>query len=930
MLKRAIAFALVYLFAVAAVTGNWLRPLDERLADWRMGLLSRAPTADIVLVDIDARSISGLGQWPWQRQIHADIVDRLTTLDAVEIAFDIDFSAPSSPDQDAAFEAALKRASQPVILVAFDQRATAENSDAPLHQNRPIDRFAANAWVASVNVMPDADGKIRWLKYASAPSDASIPSLSTLLAGGMSDSDNAFRVDFGIRADQFDRVSVLDLLQGNVTRDRIAGKKVIVGAQATELRDIFNVPVHGFITGSALHALGAESIMQGRALSDTGDLASAFGLLLILGVVFFLIRQRGWRSKLSVLVGTSILIELAALSVQSFFPIEVWTAAWQVALGSMMLLTLLREIDLRRILIIVQRKQKANVQTILDRIIADNFAGVLVVDADGMILAASQAAAALLAKEGDLVGLSVTDVLPPELASAFAGVQPVPGQAPRGRPREVEVTSFGGSRTFEVVVTPSWLSGGVDAKGSDLPDVLVTCLTFVDATERKQAEVRMAYLARFDPMTGLANRNQFEDQAKALLAEATDTRPCAMICIELDRFKSVNDTLGQSFGDKLFGAVAGRLATIAPSGSVVARLGGTDFAILLSGPDTRGHAVAIAEQLARPDAQSYQIEDRQAVITMSVGIANQTPGDTDALSLLKQADTALHQAKQAGGNCYFVYHSAMVTDLERRRQLEIDLWEAFKKDEFDVYYQPQIGLDDGRVIGAEALVRWQRACGDYVSPAEFIPVLESIGLMEAVGRKILEKACAAATRWPDSIKVAVNVSSVQFTRDDLAATVSEILHQTGLPGERLELEITESLFLTANKSVKATLKKVRAMGVSFALDDFGTGYSSLSYVQKFPINKIKIDRSFIVGVPNDPGSVAIVRAVAALAESLGMRMMAEGIARDEQISILRLLGCHEGQGFLFSKAITEEEFRHFLDERKPVQMQLSERRAGRA
>ncbi len=670
MLKRAIAFAILYLFAVAAVTGNWFRPLDEHLSDWRMSLLTRAPTADIVLIDIDAKSISGLGRWPWPRQFHANIIDRLTALDASEIAFDVGFSAPSTPDQDAAFEAALKRAGGSVILVAFDQRASAKAPDASLHQNRPIDQFSANAWIASVNVVPDVDGKIRWLYYASAPTDASIPSLSTILAGGISDSNAAYRVDFGIDVNEFDRISVVDLLQGEVDRDRIAGKKVIVGAQATELRDIFNVPVHGFITGSALHALGAESIIQGRALTHSGSLLSAFGLLLILGLLSCLNRQRGWRSRLAILAGTCVSIEIAALGIQFFFPFELWTAAWQVALCSVALLTLLGEINLRRILILIHRRKEANVQTILDRIIADNFAGVLVVDAEAKIIAASRAAAALLEIETNLVSLSVFDVLPPELATTLACVELQPGQPPQSQPHVVEVTSLGGSRIFELVVTPSWLIGGVDLKGHDLPDVLVTCLTFVDATERKQAEDKMAYLARFDPMTGLANRNQFQDRATTLLAEATDARPCAVMCIELDRFKSVNETLGHSFGDKLFGEIAGRLAAIAPSGSIVARLGGTDFAILLSGPDTRGHAIALAGQLARAKSQSYHIGDRRAVITMSIGIANRTPGDTDALALLKRADTALHQAKQAGGNCHFVYHAAMVTDLEKRRQLE--------------------------------------------------------------------------------------------------------------------------------------------------------------------------------------------------------------------------------------------------------------------
>ena len=463
-------------------------------------------------------------------------------------------------------------------------------------------------------------------------------------------------------------------------------------------------------------------------------------------------------------------------------------------------------------------------------------------------------------------------------------------------------------------MTHSWLSGGLDEEGHERPDALVSCLTFVDTTERKQAADRIAYLARFDPMTGLANRNQFLERTAAALAGAGGGEHQTVLCVDLDRFKSVNDTLGHSFGDQLLCAVANRLVAQAPEGSLVARLGGTDFAILLGGADSAAGAVRLAQQLGIPSAQSYRIGDRRAVVTLSIGIATATQGGVhDAPALLKQADTALHRAKEGGGNCHVVYDSAMVAGLEGRRQLEIDLWDAFEKGEFEVYYQPQVSLDDGRVIGAEALMRWSQPDRGFVSPTEFVPVLESIGLMEAAGRLVLEKACRAALEWPDHMTVSVNVSSVQFARDDLAAAVAEVLQRTGLPGERLELEITESLFLNENQQVMATMDRIRAMGVHFALDDFGTGYSALAYVQKFPIDKIKIDRSFIMGIPHDQGSVAIVRAVAAMAESLDMQLIAEGIDREEHVSILRLLGCHEGQGFLFSKPVSQAGFLRYLE-----------------
>jgi CHASE2 domain-containing sensor protein len=261
MAKRAIPVILVALLALVGAMGGWLRPFNDWLTDRRMQLLQRPPSGEIVLVDIDAKSIAGFGRWPWPRQVHADIVDNLVRLDAGEIAVDVDFSAPSTADQDAALAAALERAGGSVILVAFDQKATAKAVGEPLHHNRPIGILAAHAWIASVNVAPDPDGKVRRLDYASTIGGAPMPSLAAMLAGGGGgEAGQRFRIDFGIRADQIDRIPAIDLLQGRVARERIAGKKVIVGAEAFELRDIFNVPVYGTLSGALLQALGAESI----------------------------------------------------------------------------------------------------------------------------------------------------------------------------------------------------------------------------------------------------------------------------------------------------------------------------------------------------------------------------------------------------------------------------------------------------------------------------------------------------------------------------------------------------------------------------------------------------------------------------------------------------------------------------------------------
>jgi diguanylate cyclase (GGDEF)-like protein len=921
--KRVIPVVFVALLALAGALAGWLKPFNDRLTDQRMALLSRPPIGDIVLIDIDSKSISRLGSWPWSRHVHGAIIDGLVRLDAGQIAFDVDFSAPSTPNEDAALAAALERAGGSVILPAFDQKATARAVGEPLHHNRPIGIFAAHAWLASVNVTPDTDGKVRRLDYVSAIDGAPMPSLAAMLAGGATAMDAPFRIDFGIRADEIDRISAIDLIEGRIARERIAGKKVIIGAEAMELRDVFHVPVYGTVSGALLQALGAESIAQGRALTRTRPIVTGLGLAMIAALAMYLGRRRGWKGTLAVLAGVCFAVEAAALGVQRFFPVELATAAWQFALCALMLFTLLREIDFRRILLAISRTHAANTQTILDRVIADNFAGVLVIDGGGTVVAASHLAEHILGAGARLAGANATDILPAELNAAIHEATTT-GRPSGSGPREIEFRSGDVSRILEFVVTPSRLSGGLDQEGHKCPDELATCLTFVDVTERRQAADRIAYLARFDPMTGLPNRNQFLEQVATALQAAKTSEPCAILCLDLDRFKIVNDTLGHGFGDQLLCTIAQRLTTFAPPGAGFARLGGDDFAIVLSGHDAGAQAVALAKLLTATVNQSYEVEGRRAVVSMSVGIATAAAGEADPLASLKQADTALYRAKEKGGNCHVVFDPAMVAGLEARQRLEVELWDAFEKGEFDVFYQPQVRLADGLIIGAEALLRWRHPERGFVPPSEFIPVIEAIGLMEPAGRLVLAKACAAAARWPADITLAVNVSSVQFTRDDLVTAVSGALAESGLPGARLELEITESLFLHENQALITTMDRIRDMGVRFALDDFGVGYSSLSYINRFPIEKIKIDRSFIVGIPHDHGSVAIVRAVTAMAESLRIRVIAEGIDRHEHIWQLRLLGCHEGQGFLFAKPMPEEEFVQLL------QAQLRDKRELRA
>jgi diguanylate cyclase (GGDEF)-like protein/PAS domain S-box-containing protein len=904
--RRLYAAAVVVLVAVLAQLAGLLNPLDRWLGDMRFRAGIRDPSGTIAIVDIDARSLQEIGTWPWPRQIHASLIDNLVTLGAAEIAFDVDFSTTSNAVDDAALAAALERAGGTVILASFAQAASSHPGETAVVYNVPIPQFLANAWTATVNVTPDGDGAVRKVSNGGTIAGTPTQSLSATLAGYAAPPYGEYPVDFSIRADKVDRIPAIDILRGDVDKSRVAGKKMVIGASAVELRDLFQVPADGVVSGTLLQVLGAETLLQGRVL-EGGGAPLRYGVLLLIAIpIAFALRRVRWTILLGALAALAVGIEAAATFLQVRGILHVDTAMWQISLVGFAVVAVGGEIDFRRILLLISRTETRNVRTILDQVIADNFAGVIVVGADGAIRSASRSAARILGLGTRAIeGERVDDIAPPALAEAAHAVLGS-GDAAAEEPRELRWTrADGAARILEYVVTPSQLAGGVSVEGHALPDRVVATLTFVDVTERRRAEERVAYLARFDALTGLPNRNRFEEKLEeALVRYRASGECCAVLFFDLDRFKGVNDTLGHDYGDRLLTAVARRLQEVVgsrPGGDIVARFGGDEYAVLMSGPVTAEEAGALAERLIAIVSEPFDLDQYRLIVGLSVGIAIPRSAEAVAGTLMKNADAALYRAKSAGGNGYRLFDASFETAIRARREIEVELWDAFDRGEFEVFYQPQVALSDRSITGVEALVRWRHPERGYVSPAEFVPVAEAVGLIAPLGLWVLERACRDVAQWPVPIKVAVNLSPVQFVKGDLAGSVEAALAGSGLPAERLGLEITESLFLQENGVIAETIGRLHAKGVSFIIDDFGTGYSSFAYVSKFPVAKIKIDQSFVRGLPHDSESTAIVRAVCTLAKGLSITANAEGIETEEQAVALRLFGCDEGQGYLFGK-----------------------------
>jgi diguanylate cyclase (GGDEF)-like protein len=425
-------------------------------------------------------------------------------------------------------------------------------------------------------------------------------------------------------------------------------------------------------------------------------------------------------------------------------------------------------------------------------------------------------------------------------------------------------------------------------------------VTHEDISERRRAEKQIAHMARHDALTDLPNRVLLHERLGEALTSVQRGERLAVLYLDLDHFKSVNDTLGHHIGDELLKTMAGRLRNTVREVDTVARVGGDEFAIIQSGFEQPVDTAILARRILEAVRAPYNLHGHAVAVDTSIGIAIAPSDGTEPHELMKNADMALYRAKADGRGTYRFFEPAMDARMKTRRTLELALRTALINGEFELHYQPLVRLHDHKVTGCEALLRWKNAERGTVSPGEFIPVAEEIGLIVPLGEWVLRKACADAALWPDDVKVAVNLSPIQVMNPNLVATVVGALAASGLPANRLELEITESVLMQNTETTLAKLHRLRELGVRISMDDFGTGYSSLSYLRSFPFDKIKIDRCFISGLGDGDDSIAIVMAIAGLAKNLGIMTTAEGVETKQQLQHVKALGCSEMQGFLFS------------------------------
>lgn len=452
-----------------------------------------------------------------------------------------------------------------------------------------------------------------------------------------------------------------------------------------------------------------------------------------------------------------------------------------------------------------------------------------------------------------------------------------------------------------------------------------------DVTKSQVAEQRAAYMAHYDGLTGLANRSLFGTTLERAFLRCGEAQNLALLCLDLDHFKAVNDTYGHPIGDGLLVEAAQRIEKAIPHHAMAARLGGDEFAVLLENVDDRAEVLKIAEAIVRSMDDPISVDGQMLQIGTSIGIAFAPANGNDGKALLQAADLALYDAKSKGRKGASLFDPVMQAEAHERRRLELDLRAALARHEFEVQYQPLIGIESGEIEGYEALLRWNHPTKGLVPPSTFIPIAEDTGQIVSIGEWVLREATMEAACWPDHLFVSINLSPLQLRDKGLIGTIINALAHSGLPADRLEIEITETTLMNDSEENMALLHRMRALGTKIALDDFGTGYSSLNYLRSFPFDKIKIDRCFISDLVDEEDSGAIVAAVIDLARQLDIRTTAEGVEREDQLDRLRASGCNQVQGFLYSKALPADALERVRERRDPSSADLtmldSERKA---
>ncbi len=887
------------LIAIAAFAVAWLvaqselgRKLELGIADTGMRMLQRPVDSDVVIIGIDARSLAGLREWPWPRRFHADLIRQIAPASPRKVFLDIDFSSTSNPEDDLQLESALANwRGSPIILPAFYQFASPVDSDIIL--TRPLPAFSRHAEIATVNFVPSIDGLVRRLPLAAHGSDT-LPSAAARLSGTTNIGAENLFIDYSIDPASFEFISFIDVLENRIPAVHFAEKTILVGATAIELGDTVPVPVHQSLPGVVVQALAFETLRQGphRPIPThiLWILVAAWTALLA-----FLFGRRSWRENL-VLLGCAIaVVPAASIAAFAFSTMIISVLPFSVgALMAYLLATLqsLESVTLRSIAYAIGFRRR---DALLKSVVLSSTDCIICIDEAGTIKTANPSAHHLFGFDnGKLVGLSLLQFVPGLVDNSDSIL---PDSLAKLSNKVIELDAFtSDGDTFPIDVSISRVK---------LNDEHLYTAIIRDISERKAQLRQLQFQATHDPLTTLPNRPALSAHLDTSLARQRDGESVALMMIDLDRFKEVNDTLGHNVGDYVLHEVARRLASVAQDDGFIARIGGDEFALVVdrfrSVDEISGLSGKLIECLKKPIETGGVAID----IGLSIGIALFPQDAKDAETLFKQSDVAMYIAKRNGTG--FEYYSAEKDHHSvRRLAIASKLRRAITDETLELHYQPQINLVTKRVDSVEALLRWHDPELGAVRPDEFIAMAESTDMIQPLTEWTLVQAFKQSVAWREeglALRVAINLSARMLQNYAFPERIGELMARAGVEASAIELEITESAMMVDPERALKVIRMLSELGALISIDDYGTGYSSLAYLRDLPVHALKLDKSFVMNMQDHDGDKVIVESTVQMAHALGLKVVAEGVETAADATFLKQCGYDYAQGYLYSAAM---------------------------
>ncbi len=871
-----------------------LAPVNNALHDISAWLTTRVIPSDLVIVEIDARSLRALPSWPWPRGYHAQVIDRLLAAGARRLFVDIDFSSSSVPEEDQKLEAALARgAPGQVLLPAFHQPATSGSSQLLLMQ--PLERFRRHADLVSVNVRPGRDALVRKISLREPEGREALHSVAAVLNDWHDPPLADAWIDFSIAPQSFARLSYADVMAGRFPTDSVKDKLVVIGATAVELGDMVPVPLYRSLPGVVVQALAYQSVNSGT-LWHTGHWQILTICLLAAVCLTPIYRRVSWRWGLF----TSAFLALTAFAIQILLlqgqRLLLDTAPIILVIALAYLFQLLARLDQQSVRLWWQKLELIKKEQLITNIVGNSLDAILTINEDGAIESMNPAAEDMFhCTRAAFVGRSINTFIPQLVDEQDTGIHWNEGLI-SGQVHELTARTSAGD-VFPIDLAMSRM----EVEGNPLITAIVR-----DISVRKEQEAQLRYRATHDSLTDLPNRDLLASRITEAIHQ-TPEQTAALLMLDLNQLKEINDTLGHDIGDVVLKQVGARFASAVPDNATLARIGGDEFAVFVQ-TDHKA-AVDLAQRLLDSLKQPFYAKGIALRTAVSIGIAYYPEHGERPNLLLQHADVAMYVAKRSSAG-YETYDPALDHNTLRRLKLAGKLRSAIEHGCFIMYYQPIIRLDGHPKLGVEGLVRWQDPEFGLVMPDEFIELAETSDLIGSLTDWTLNQSLAQCVGWRHSghdAVVAVNISARLMQDAGFPEALAKNLDKHGADPDWLTVEITENAFMSDPERARQTTAQINRLGMQLAIDDFGTGYSSFAYLKNLPVHELKIDKSFIFDMSSSQKDEFIVDSIITLAHGLDLQVVAEGVETEETYRQLLDMGCDLAQGYWISRPVAADD-----------------------